>query len=132
MSLTTQLLADAVEKGGPGSGPQGGRSSKQTVLSASNQKLMDSAKSAGTKLYGKGLELDSSNVKTGSLKGYLGDSDAGKTYDTYDYVFKPSTGKAIDVADTSIRASHADVDGKIYIAGANGVYVINSTKGLPK
>jgi hypothetical protein len=167
--LTTLLLADAIEKGGPGSGPQGGRGeSKQERfqrliqedldrmkpssskgkpssstpssakgLSSADKALANVARSAGEKLYGKGgtnhdsgsgLEIDDKTVERGSVKQYLGGSDT-KTYDTFDYVFKPSTGKAYDVADTPIRASHADVDGKIYVAGSQGIFVITSGFG---
>jgi hypothetical protein len=161
--LTTLLLVDAVEKGGPGSGPHPGaaketkeqrfrrilaedfgklkpsagtKPSKPSVAkpaaskeqSPADMALLNMAEKSGAKLYGKDLIIDEKTVERGSVKQYMGGGD-GKSFDTFDYVFKPSTGKAYDVADSPINASHADVDGKIYVAGANGVFVITSGFG---
>ena len=104
-------------------------------LKGPDKELMNQAAKIGTKMYGKdssGLIIDTKTIERGSVKQYLQGGDGGTRYDTFDYVFKPSTGKGYNLADKPIRASHADVDGKIYVAGSEGVFVINSTKGLPK
>lgn len=46
--------------------------------------------------------------------------------DTFMYVFYPSTGKGRDVADTSKIKDPTlrDTDGLLYLAGANGVFVV--------
>ena len=58
MSLTTQLLADAVKKGGPGSGPQGGKGMKTALHTEnpSHEKLLRAGyKPAGIQRAGLGL-----------------------------------------------------------------------------
>jgi hypothetical protein len=104
-------------------------------LSASDKILMAQAERIGQKMYSKevsgsastGLLLDRSSVKRVVARTYSPSLRYGET----DYMFKPSTGKGYDVSSDKMKASHADVDGKIYIAGQEGVYVINP-KGLPK
>lgn len=102
-------------------------------LTGKNKVLMDVAITTGTKLYGRdssGLIIDRKTVERGSVRSYTSGSDAGRAYDTFDYVFFPSKpGKGLDVADRPINfRRHADVDGKIYVGGSNGVFVISPSK----
>ena len=117
-------------KGGPGSGRHKGDGSKRTTTSKkySDKELGTIARKAGEKLYGtssSGLLLDT-NVERMSYEDYKESMGGEASVDTFDYVIFPSTGSGIDAADEDLSARHMDVDGKIYLAGSNGILVISN------
>jgi hypothetical protein len=101
-----------------------------------DKQLVSIAKAAGTQLYGRSL-MFKSRLERISYEEYVKRSeDAGPVVDTFHYVFYPSTGEGVDCADTKFTKKHVDTDGKIYVAGVDGVYVLSDpfkkTKGKPK
>lgn len=78
--------------------------------------LIKEAKTAGKKLYDfhrSGLVFSDDAVVL-TLKEY------GKSYDTFDYLFRP---EPRDVADTKVKITDA-IDGIIYIGGGDGVRLV--------
>ena len=70
MSLTTQLLADAVKKGGPGSGPQGGKQD-HSVRGALKDKLSPEHAALASKISSEGHVGDLTDYLASHMKGGL-------------------------------------------------------------
>lgn len=82
-------------------------------------------KEAGERLYGgssSGL-IFGKGAKKMKFADYV-DDEVGPLVDTFDYVFKPSTGEGIEAADQMLSKAHVDVDGNIYLGGAEGILVL--------
>ncbi len=113
-------------------------------LQGSDLSLMKQAIKAGLKLFGthaSGLVIDTTSVVRGGLQKFYGgpiesaaSGGMGKSFGTFDYIFFPSTGRGLDVSDESIDpAKHADIDGKIYVAGGEdggGVFILTLPKNF--
>lgn len=99
----------------------------QHLFEHSDRQLIDLAKKIGQQMYGSshsGLVFRD-QVKTMQYSKYVGDQEE-PTVDTYDYVFFPSSGKGLDAADQEFTKDMVDTDGKIYIAGSNGVVILTN------
>ena len=97
--------------------------------------LIKIAREVGEKMYGKsnsGLVFDD-KVTRKSFAEYTSEEEGKPTLDTFDYIFYPSSKKGKEAADTSYKASYADTDGNIYVAGRRGVFVLSPPfkKGKP-
>lgn len=73
-----------------------------------------------------GLVLEE-KVTREAFSTYVDELEGTPTFDTFEFVFKPSTGKGYEAADESIGNGKkwADTDGLIYVAGAYGVFVLS-------
>jgi len=97
--------------------------------SFSDAQLIKIAREVGERAYGSshtGLVF-SDEIKKMTWSEWLDDMDSTGTpeVDTYDYVFFPSSKKIRDAADTKVKKTDVDIDGKLYIGGADGVKVIS-------
>lgn len=92
----------------------------------SDEDLFKMAKSIGTKMYGSshsGLILLKKITRL-DYSDYVRNSN--DFIDTYDYVFFPSSKRGLDVADQRFNKDMIDTDGKIYVAGSNGIFVLSN------
>jgi hypothetical protein len=94
----------------------------EDIVKIGAEDLRKQARKAGEKLFGgshSGLLLgDDISIKT--LKQFTAHDS---TYDTYQYIFDPKTGKGTDTADSKVKPEHA-IDGVIYVGGADGITVV--------
>ena len=90
----------------------------------SDSSLIKIAKDVGQKLYGNDTSglLFEPKIERLTYSEYV--DNGGSEIDTFDYVFFPSSKTGLDAADTKITKKYVDKDGKIYIAGARGVFVL--------
>lgn len=96
-------------------------------------KLKSMARTMGEKLYGDSHTGFMYSDKINVFK--ISEIESESEYvDTFDFVFFPSTGKSIDAADKYKLTDEKlrDVDGFLYLAGADGVKIIYFGKTKPK
>jgi len=99
----------------------------------SNAQLISIARSVGNKMFGKSSSGFVFVPKVNRLtKSEFLDRDDSGTIGTFEFVFFPSKKTGIDVADSELKPSYADIDGNIYIAGAAGVFVIQTSSTKSK
>lgn len=101
--------------------------------------LAEKAKSGGKDLFGKDLVFDKPTAITREkLSKIIKNKEEGQDYvDEFEYVFKPSTGKGMDVSSTEWKKASskwADTDGKIYTYSStdNTIRVIDVDVKLKK
>jgi ribosomal protein L24 len=97
--------------------------------SYTKKELFDQAIKAGKGMFGKALDVGPLNrVVVADLKDLKKPDSGHGMVEDYEYVFKPSTGKGLDVAGREWSPSWADQDGHIYSAYEDTVFVIKTPR----
>jgi hypothetical protein len=93
------------------------------------KELFDQAIKAGKSMFGKALDVGPlKRVVVADLKDLKKGESGHSVVEDYEYVFKPSTGKGLDVSGREWSPSWADKDGHIYSAYEDTVFVIKTPK----